>query len=233
MTQAQTAVKQQMDEVARIAGVKPEGCENNLEELKEIGRALLIERMKECNHMSNDDEELGEGDWRAQFEGCSEMVISGLEDKMELDHKVERSLTERIRRIRGAIHQIRIRDDGGNEGDAEKFAHASEWADQAILAFRTLTYATPYVAEHPSLDRFAETTQKMGEDYTGKPAKPLGNRSALVHVGDPVNLAETLEQHDGKLRTAVAAATTQMEEAVQSGVDQLNADNQHPGSELF
>jgi len=226
------AVKQQMDKVARIAGVKPEGCENLLEELKQIGRALLVERMKECNHLSNDEDLEGEN-WCSQFEGCSEKVISGLEDKMELDHKRDCTLTERIRRIRAAIHQIRIRDDGGNKEDAEKFAHASEWADEAILAFRTLTYATPYVAERPSLDRFAETSQKMGEDYTGKSAKPLGDRSALVHVGDPVNLAELLDQHDGKLRSAVSEVTTVTEQAVQRGVDLLNAGNEHPGGELF
>ena len=28
------------------------------------------------------------------------------------------------------------------------------WADEAILAFRAMTYATPYVAEEPSLGSF-------------------------------------------------------------------------------
>ncbi len=229
---AREAVKKQMDKVARIAGVKPEGCENILEELQEIGRALLTERMVECQHLSEDDDLEGE-DWSSQFEGCSEKVIAGLEDKMGLEHKRESGLTERIRRIRAAIHQIRIRDDGDSKEDAEKFEHASEWADEAILAFRTLTYASPYVAERQSVDRFAETSQKMGEDYTGKSARPLGDRAALVHIGDPVNLAELLDQHGSKLRPAVAEATSQLEQAVQSGVDLLNEGNKHPGGELF
>ena len=226
------AVKQQMDKVARIAGMKPDSCESILEELQEIGRALLVERMRECEHLSEDGE-LGGKDWSSQFEGCSEKVIGGLEEKMELAPKIDSSLTERIRRIRAAIHHIRIRDDGENKEEAEKFAHASEWADEAILAFRTLTYATPYVADHPSLDRFAETSQKMGEDYTGKSAKPLGDRAALVHVGEPLHLGEMLDQHDAKLRPAVAELTTQLETAVQSGVDLLNKGNKHPGGELF
>ena len=47
-------------------------------------------------------------------------------------------------------------------------------------------------------DRFAETTQKMREDYTGVPAKPLGKRCAMAHIGEAVNLAQVLEKHGGK-----------------------------------
>ncbi len=221
-------VKQKMDEVAGMAGVQVEGCESALEELQQIGRALLGERMKECQHLPDEEE-----DWQMQFEGCSQRVIAALEEKMGLEVKNASDLTGRIRRIRAAIHHIRIREVEEERNGAEGTDQMRRWADEAILAFRTLTYATPYVAELPSLDRFAETTQKMTEDYTGKSAQPLGGRSAMVHVGEPVNLAEVLDHNGGKLRSAVSELTAELEEAVQGGIDQLLASNKHAGAALF
>ena len=224
-------VKQRIDEVAKKVGVKSESCEDFIEEFRQIGRAVIVEKMIECQHLS-DVEELTGDNFQQQLEQCAEKVISRLEEKMELESKSGSDLSDRIRRIRAAIHHIRIRDDEEKD-DADKSAQSSAWADEAILAFRILTYATPYVALNPTLDRFAETAQKLNEDYTDNSARPLGERSALVHVNEPINLAEALDQHDGKLRPAVAVTTSQMEQAVQSGVDQLNAGNKHVGSELF
>ncbi|MFK5924964.1 MAG: hypothetical protein QM496_22515, partial [Verrucomicrobiota bacterium] len=194
--------------------------------------ALLTERMKEWQHLSA-DEELEAGDWTELFAGSSEKVIAGLENKMGLEVKSGSDLIGRIRRIRAGIHQIRIRDIGESEEELEKSALAGEWADEAILAFRALTYATPYVAESPTVDRFAETTQKMREDYTGESAKPIGRRAALVRVGEPVNLAELFAKHESKLRPAVTELTQTLEQAVQAGVDQLVAGNKHAGGKLF
>lgn len=223
-------MKQRMDEVARMAGIEPSRCGDALGELREIGLKLLEQRMGECGHPLVGQNGVV-GDWRQQFEGCAEKVISTLEGKMNLDSKPGEDLIGRIRRIRGAIHQIRIR--GELEVDAGKSRQASGWADEAILAFRTLTYARPYVAEHPTLDRFAETVEKMGEDYTGKTRRPLGARASLVHIGEPVDLAKRLEEHAGKLRQAVAAVNSELEDAVQAGVGKLNAGNKYAGGELF
>jgi len=73
----------------------------------------------------------------------------------------------------------------------------------------------------------------MGEDYTGKTRRPLGARASLVHIGEPVDLARRLEEHAGKLRQAVAAVNSELEDAVQAGVDKLNKGNKHAGGELF
>ena len=224
-------VKQRIAEVAKMAGVKTDRCKNLIDEFRQIGRAIMAEKMIMYQHWPG-IEDLTEDNFQQQLEHCAGQVISRLEKNMDLKSKSSSALSDRIRRVRAAIHHIRIRDDAEDQ-DADRSARASVWADEAILAFRVLTYATPYVALNPTVDRFAETAQKLNEDYTGKSARPLGERSALVHVNEPINLAEVLDQHDGKIRSAVSAATSQMEQAVQSGVDQLNADNQHVGGELF
>ncbi len=223
-------MERRMDEVARLAGVEPNRCGNPLDELREIGRKLLEQRMEECGHAPGGREGKA-GDWRRQFEGCAEKLIAGLEGRMDLDSKPGQDLTDRIRRIRAAIHRIRTR--GGRAMDAGENRQAKAWADEAILAFRTLTYAKPYVAEHPTLDRFVETVEKMGEDYTGKARRPLGARVSLVRIGGAMNLAECLGQHSGKLRQAVAAVNSALENAVQAGVDRLNVDNRHAGGQVF
>ena len=51
--------------------------------------------MRECEH-SVDESELGEADWRTQFESCSQQVVAALEVKMDLEEKPKLDLSARI-----------------------------------------------------------------------------------------------------------------------------------------
>jgi hypothetical protein len=100
------------------------------------------------------------------------------------------------------------------------------------LAFRILSYAGNYLSEKPSLDRVGETIEKMREDLYSRDFPPYTERIARVRLGEPIDVSEQLAAA-AKPREAMASLTDQFEQGVQSGLDELNATNIHPGAELF
>jgi hypothetical protein len=134
---------------------------------------------------------------------------------------------DRFRGVRREIHKVRA--DPEREID---HAVAAIWADEAIVAFRILSYAGNYLSVKPTLDRVGETVEKLQEDLYGKEVPPYARRTAYVRFGDPIDVSEQLAAA-AKPRLAMAALTDQFEEGVQVGLDEINAANKHPGSEMF
>ena len=61
---------------------------------------------------------------------------------------------DRIRTARREIHKVRS--DPDREID---HAVAAGWADEAIIAFRILSYAGNYLSENPTLDRVGKRSR--------------------------------------------------------------------------
>jgi len=163
-----------------------------------------------------------------QITHAAEQIIKSLEEKIEIESKDESSLTDRIRRIRTAIHGIRI--DPGREVDHPA---ASLWADEAILALRILGYQGGYMASNPTLDRVAETVARLQEDVHSRIFPPAGKRRCIVQLGTPLDLRERLESFRSGTRQTIADLTRDCEAAVQSGIDEINTGNDAPGAGLF
>ncbi len=153
-------------------------------------------------------------------------IISKLENKIELSDSASSCPTERIRRIRSAIHQVRI-------DDQKQFDHrvAATWADEAILALRILSYSGDYLGESPTLDRHGETLEKLREDLTEMFVPPLGDRVAVIQFAEPMNLADRPRTKSS--RRVLADLTSELERAVQTGLDEINASNTAAGGETF
>jgi 1-acyl-sn-glycerol-3-phosphate acyltransferase len=129
-----------------------------------------------------------------------------------------------LSRIEEAM-SIRVRD----ESDlAAKIAE--EWADDAMLALRVLSYLTDYVRSNPTLDRVAETVEKLCEDLHDELQLPFGPRHAWVSFGEALNVADYMES---KTRVAAAKLTDAVAEAVQGMLDKRSAENPHPGGNAF
>jgi len=52
-------------------------------------------------------------------------------------------------------------------------------------------------------------------------------------VNEPINLAACLDGSKTKLRDQVEQLTRECEASIQSGLDEMNALNTHPGGDLF
>lgn len=134
---------------------------------------------------------------------------------------------DRIRNARREIHKVRS--DPEREID---HSVAASWADEAILAFRILSYAGNYLSEAPTLDRVGETIEKMREDLFSRAFPPYAERTVMVRLGEPIDVSEKLAV-GGKSREVMAGLTEEFERGVQVGLDELNKANPHPGAELF
>ena len=146
---------------------------------------------------------------------------------MGLNTNEDDDLMDRIRAVRREIHKVRS--DPDREID---HAVAAGWADEAIIAFRILSYAGNYLSENPTLDRVGETIEKLQEDLYSRAFPAYADRAVTVRFGDPICVSEQLGAA-AKPRLAMAALTDQFEAGVQAGLDHINAHNSHPGGESF
>jgi len=194
-----------------------------LEQIHQIGQAALLKNLRQRGIENPAAETLND-----LIEQAAEKVITHLEQKMELKARRKDTLIKRIRRARRAIHQIRL--DNNRVGEHTVAVH---WADQAMLALRIVSYNPGYVESAPTIDRYAETIEKLAEDIYGQVQKPLSKRQAYVHFGRPIDLTEYLESFDQKALRAVQQFTELCEERVQEGLDHLNSNNPHPGALLW
>ena len=190
--------------------------------LRRIGIQVLSRNLRQRGYMSpaNDDDDL-----TTLLKASATQLLVGLEEKISLSSKPDESGLSRVRRIRAAIHQVRI-------DETQRIDHrvAGIWADEAILAMRILSYSSDYLRESPTLDRHAETLEKLREDLAEQILMPIGPRCATVQFGQPIRLVEYL---DVKSRTALPELTNEVEVAVQAGIDEINADNGLPGGNLL
>ena len=194
-------------------------------EIRRIGQLMLKQNLRKRGRLADDGQSLTD-----QLTHSAEEILDGLEKKLELRAKPSDGPVDRVRKARARLHQLRT---DAEKGQAFTDAHIEAWADEAILAFRILVYCQPYVAEKPTVDRFAEATERLMEDHFSKALPPLGDRRAMVNVGAAINLSERLEAFSAKARTAVNDLTLEMERTVQNGLDFANENNSAPGGELF
>ncbi len=157
----------------------------------------------------------------------TELILGKLEHKIGITPKAKDDLMDRIRSARREIHKVRT--SAAREID---HAVAATWADEAILAFRILSYAGNYLSERPTLDRVGETIEKMREDLYSRDFPPYAERIARVRLGEPIDVSKALAAAD-KPREAMSGLTVDFEKGVQKGIDELNAANPHPGAEMF
>ncbi|MDF1823698.1 MAG: lysophospholipid acyltransferase family protein [Verrucomicrobiales bacterium] len=159
--------------------------------------------------------------------GFAEHLVDELENSLSLNSDDEQSLVDRIRKIRSSIHQIRTDEKIDTPPDIDGLA------DKAILAFRINGHLTPYLSEHPTIDRYDETVERIAEDFYSRAMPRTGPRRAIASFGEPMDVSAYLEEAGGKARNAVRAMTRDMESAVQSGIDAINAANDAPGASVI
>jgi hypothetical protein len=87
--------------------------------------------------------------------------------------------------------------------------------DDVFLVVQLFSYPGDYVAQQPSVERIAETLDKMEEDVLGfKTARIRGARKATVIFGEPIRV----ESERGK-KVGAAVLTRLLEERAQALLD--------------
>jgi hypothetical protein len=213
------AVRHRLHNTAEKIGVALESIPCPLAHLRMIGFSALRrnQRMRGLEETSMENP-------RDAISHAVRNLLERLEAKAELPSLEEVTLFERVCRVQRAIQSVR--------SDPERkldHAAAATWADEALLAFKILSYLGDYVHRHPTLDRYAETVEKLCEDIHGEMHPAFGTRKAYVKLGQPIDLTDHL---GSRLRDAVAQLTASCQCAVQNGINQINDSFQHAGSTL-
>lgn len=198
-----------------------------IDELKRVGLLALHKNLKQRGLAAPapDDTERNVRDLLAE---SSEAMLARLESKMDIEPKPTDTPWDRVRRARGRIHSIR-----SNPNRRIDHGAAASWADEAMLAMRILSYSGSYVDDNPTVDRFGESVEKILEDSYSEEIPQVGERHVIVRINRPINLADRLESYAKSARETVGTLTRNVEERVQSGLDQINGNNPHPGGELL
>lgn len=223
VTDARHTVEQMLLDMAQKLGVEFDD-EAIVAKVHKVGIAMVQRNLKMRGFLPPNPDY---SDLPGLLRQSAELILTRLEEKIGIEPKKPDDLMDRFRGVRREIHKVRA--DPEREID---HAVAAIWADEAIVAFRILSYAGNYLSVKPTLDRVGETVEKLQEDLYGKGVPPYARRTAYVRFGDPIDVSEQLAAA-AKPRLAMAALTDQFEEGVQVGLDEINAANKHPGSEMF
>ena len=215
-------VEDSLDELTRAVDAEVHEDASPLDRLRSVGIAALRRNLRHRGISFDETDDLP-----AVIRSAADAVMSRLEAKMNLKPNADYSIIDRVRKARRAIHQVRLDPDRAADHPA-----AATWADEAMVAFRIASYDGHYVAAKPTLDRVAETVEKLKEDIYAAAPEPFGPRCAYVHFGEPIDVSQYLESFADKARLAMRSLTGAVEQAVQHGVDELNRANPHPGGVL-
>lgn len=140
---------------------------------------------------------------------------------------VSGTIPQRVKGVRQAAIQ-RMEDDSASEAEAR--ASAGD-LDEAFFALQLFSYPGDYVAEKPSLERIAETLDKLEEDVLGpRTATIRGARRGTVAFGAPIVVESARGQGGG--RRAVELTHT-LEAGVQALIDDIPPQERSFGDVAF
>lgn len=98
--------------------------------------------------------------------------------------------------------------------------------EDLFFIMQLYSYRGDYLADNPSIERLAETVDKFEEDILNLDYPTVrGSRRVCVRFGEPITLPSAGEQ-----RPPAAQLTQQLEDRVQSLIDELNAQSPMPTS---
>ena len=102
------------------------------------------------------------------------------------------------------------------DSDDEQRAALDRLLDEMFLVIQLFSYPGDYVAEKPSVERIAETIDKLEEDLLEQySATVRGERRATVRFAEPVPVEYSRD------RTAIGELTVRLQGDVQQMVDQM------------
>ena len=137
-------------------------------------------------------------------------------DQLEQRYDVENStpqIPERVKQLRSSALK-KLHEMGENDPGRQPYLHD---LDDLFLVVQLFSYPGDYVQENPSVERMAETLDKLEEDvldvYT---ASIRGRRRATVSFGEPIEVAG-----EKKSKSAVPDLIRSLESAVQEQLDSI------------
>jgi hypothetical protein len=126
-------------------------------------------------------------------------------------------IPERVKEVRRTI--IAAREEHGESASQDQHRQWAADMDNMFLVTQLYSYPGNYLLENPSIERIAETLDKLEEDALEATYPTVhGQREVIVQFATPIELPMGKEK-----RLSPADLTDEMELRVQSMLDELNA----------
>lgn len=178
------------------------------ERILQIADGLLS--LKELEHFQT----TRTGPLPARIRSLANAVLSKVEERYGITHG-DSMLPERVKEVRRRIIQRQTEDNELTAVDRRKLE-----ADMDIMFFVTQLYSYPgdYMTDKPSLERIAETVDKLEEDVLGAPYPSVrGPKRAVVQFAPPFELPRGKEK-----KLNATDLTEKMHAHVQGMIDAMN-----------
>jgi 1-acyl-sn-glycerol-3-phosphate acyltransferase len=144
-----------------------------------------------------------------------EMILGRLEDKL-LGKRHGEPVPVRVKELRHACLE-KLADSQTTPSQKEELRQDLE---DLFGVMQLFTYPGDYIRECPTVERVAEILSKLEEDVLGVDMPvPVAPRQAILRLGPPIDVKPFLGT--GKLRTAGAALTTELEHRIQGLLDAI------------
>ena len=155
--------------------------------------------------------ELGRGPLSNRLSALSEHILAGMEWR-RLGKSGSGTVAERVKTLRQDVLKALP--------DTAPAADDHTDLDALHLVTQLSSYPGDYLEKSPSIERIAETIDKLEEDALGAVnAGARMPRRAVVSFGEPLDLEEAAEGLSG--RSAAAPITTRIEQTLQVQLDSI------------
>jgi len=209
-------IQRSLHHLATELGLKQSGTE--YDQLRAISEQMLTNLEQEYHLRSPGREQWC---WNARINALKLEVIQACEASLGMTSVLNEPIRERVYRIQYAL---KTQDDLESvlEGQSTWNADAIYRATIRLLNFDAIYDG--YVADHPSPERFLDTLTRLEREvfHIDQPA-PKGHRLAQVEAGAPINLRDYFPEYQKNRAVTINQLTLMAQQAVQHGLDQLNA----------
>ncbi|HET6879947.1 MAG TPA: lysophospholipid acyltransferase family protein [Pirellulales bacterium] len=173
------------------------------ERILHYGELLLTIKEKEKFGRSFE----GEGDLATRINRLTETLLARHEQSYLDRCPSAETVALRVKALRRKLFELWT--DEAHDADTRRLAR--EALDDVQLALQAYSYPGNYISEKPSVERMAETIEKLEEDLDGF-ARPKGRRRARVVFGQPIDLSQACG--NGRPRSIAAEVTDRLETAI-------------------
>jgi 1-acyl-sn-glycerol-3-phosphate acyltransferase len=174
------------------------------ERVLRFGEIVLRQKEQEC--LGSGYEPLG--DLSARID----RLATALVERHELTYlglnRAADSVPLRAKALRRRL--LRLWTDPSADGATRRQARAA--LDDVHLAMQVYSYPGNYISEKPTVERIAETIEKLEEDLHGQ-SRPKGRRSARVLFGEPIDVSQV--DRSRRPRLVAAELTGRLATAIQ------------------
>jgi 1-acyl-sn-glycerol-3-phosphate acyltransferase len=175
-----------------------------------VAQGLLS--LKELEHMRTTHA----GTLSERIERLTSHILLACESRYAIAKK-STLIPERVKEVRRTV--IAAREESGESASQEQHRQWASDMDNMFLVTQLYSYPGNYLLENPSIERIAETLDKLEEDALEASYPTVhGQREVIVRFAPPIELPMGKDK-----RLSPADLTDEMEQRVQSMLDDLNA----------